>query len=181
MRFLRLAYLLDFVAVDSLGKMIMSSLQNFMDMLYGGKIDTGEIRKHGDSDGFSDNSLVLPAGLVLGLTAGSEDKNAFVDNNPNYKPILQLSLNYNEGVDLQYKKKTVEFGQIQKSFMNFDLSGFLIFEEAKGYTYEEDSPLSCREVNNICGSVLDIYPNEDVINSNMIECVTETLDALQII
>jgi dynein heavy chain len=38
MRFLRLAYLLDFLAVDSLGKMVMDSLQNYMDMLYGGKM-----------------------------------------------------------------------------------------------------------------------------------------------
>jgi len=38
MRFLRLAYLLDFVAIDSMGKMVMYSLQSFMDMLYGGKL-----------------------------------------------------------------------------------------------------------------------------------------------
>jgi hypothetical protein len=40
MRFLRLAYLLDFLTVDSLGKMVMESLQNYMDMLYGGKLIT---------------------------------------------------------------------------------------------------------------------------------------------
>lgn len=38
MRFLRLAYLLDFIVVDSLGKMVMSSIDNFMEMLCGGKI-----------------------------------------------------------------------------------------------------------------------------------------------
>ena len=38
MRFLRLAYLLDFITVDSLGKMVLSSLQNYMDMLYGGHL-----------------------------------------------------------------------------------------------------------------------------------------------
>jgi hypothetical protein len=41
MKFLRLAYLLDFLAVDSLGKMVMGSLQSFMDMLYGGSIGFG--------------------------------------------------------------------------------------------------------------------------------------------
>jgi dynein heavy chain len=38
MRFLRLAYLLDFLTVDSLGKMVLSSLQSYMEMLYGGKL-----------------------------------------------------------------------------------------------------------------------------------------------
>lgn len=46
MRFLRLAYLLDFIAIDSMGKMIMTSLQAYMDMLYGGKLSFGDQRKN---------------------------------------------------------------------------------------------------------------------------------------
>jgi len=45
MKFLRLAYLLDFIAVDSLGKMIMASLQSFMDMLYAGQFETIEMKR----------------------------------------------------------------------------------------------------------------------------------------
>ena len=39
MRFLRLAYLLDFLTIDSLGKMVVSSLQSLMHALYGGKLE----------------------------------------------------------------------------------------------------------------------------------------------
>jgi hypothetical protein len=50
MRFLRLAYLLDFLAVDSLGKMVMESLHNYMDMLYGGKLILTNETKRGSFD-----------------------------------------------------------------------------------------------------------------------------------
>jgi hypothetical protein len=47
MRFLRLAYLLDFIAVDSLGKMVLESLQGYMEMLYGGRLTSNHDRKNG--------------------------------------------------------------------------------------------------------------------------------------
>ena len=50
MRFLRLAYLLDFLTVDSLGKMVLSSLQSYMDMLYGGKLTSSEFKKNSHFD-----------------------------------------------------------------------------------------------------------------------------------
>ncbi len=62
MRFLRLAYLLDFIAVDSIGKMVMSSLQGFMQMLYGGKLET-ESRRYQETEETRVKSLDLPKGL----------------------------------------------------------------------------------------------------------------------
>ena len=57
MKFLRLAYLLDFIAVDSLGKMVMTSLQNFMDMLYGGKYEHNESLRRTSIDVIKNNTL----------------------------------------------------------------------------------------------------------------------------
>jgi hypothetical protein len=104
-----------------------------------------------------------------------------VQSNPLYRPILQLSLLYKDNNDLVYFPTQVAFGNIKESFLHFDLNGFLMLEEAKGFTYDEDSLLSSREVKDVCESVLAVAPTEHQINACLIECVTETLDALQIV
>lgn len=93
MRFLRLAYLLDFIAVDSLGKMVLESLKSYMEMLHGGRLSI-ESRKGYEEEQPHEEELGLPAKLKFGETTNPEGKNIFQDNNPSYKPILQLEVKY---------------------------------------------------------------------------------------
>jgi len=48
MKFLRMDYLLDFIAVDSMGKMIISNLYIFMQAFVGGRLIYND-RKHEES------------------------------------------------------------------------------------------------------------------------------------
>jgi hypothetical protein len=59
---------------------------------------------------------------------------------------LQLEVKYVPIEELKYSKKTITFSKLNQSFFNFDLSGFLVMEDAKGFVYEEDTPLCLREV-----------------------------------
>jgi len=67
-----------------------------------------------------------------------------------------------------YTQRQVSFGNIKESFLNFDLNGFLMLEEAKGFIYDDDSILSYREVQDVCESVLTVTPAEQEINSCLI-------------
>ena len=70
---------------------------------------------------------------------------------------------------------------MENSFFYFDLEGFVVLEGAQGFVYENDTKLAYRIATDVASKALKVCPPEQDIVTTLIECVTETLDALQIV
>ncbi|CAK95203.1 unnamed protein product (macronuclear) [Paramecium tetraurelia] len=185
-KFLRLAYLLDFIAVQSLGQIYIKSATEFVDKL----IKVQQCSK---------NNRKLPK-----LTENEEEKKDFQD----YDPIFTIELRFNPIYGhLDIERLQVPWDTLNENLLDFDLQECIRLKEEKVQTIEkvekkqqntqnanqqqpiepqeeliEDPEFVCkREVQNLYETQLEVHPSKRDFLSRIQEAFCDGLDQIQVI
>ncbi|CAD8108771.1 unnamed protein product [Paramecium sonneborni] len=183
-KFLRLAYLLDFIAVQSLGQIYIKSATEFVDKLI--KVQQ-----------CSRNNRKLPK-----LTEDEDEKRDIQE----YDPIFTIELRFNpiDG-DLDIERQQVPWDTLNENLLNFDLQECIRLKEEKVQVnekvekksqnsqnqnqamelqedYLEDPEMVYkREVQNLYETQLEVYPSKRDFLSRIQEAFCDGLDQIQVI
>ena len=175
-RFLRLAYLLDFVAVQSLGKLYVSNVKTFLDC-------------------FTEKNSQKAVEPLLGHVVNTEGQLVYKQAT---EPYFTIEMNLQEG-DPVVQLENYTYGELKQDPTNFDLEYFMKFEEKleeassagkkpskdrevkRVFSYDEDTILQHRHLLNLSSSVLSLSPNKTEVIGLIQEIFTEGQDCIQVV
>ena len=174
-KFLRLAYLLDFIVVQALGNLYISNVSDFFDV-------------------FEVKNELAHEGQLVGHTSNNEGANVFKqEEEPLFTVEMSLKPLENPWVTMQ----TYVYYDLKTNFENFDLENFCYFNDAEELkkktkhkdtrdvsaqlTYEEERPLKNRFIENSGENMLHIAPNRNELVTMIQEVFVESQDCIQVV
>lgn len=175
-RFLRLAYLLDFIVVQSLGTLYVSNVKIFL-------------------DSFTNKNSQKAIEPLLGKIPNTEGQLVYKQATEPYFTI-EMSL---QEADPVVTLANYTYGELKQSCSHFDLEYFMRFDEKteeqattskkpakekevkRLFSYDEDTVLQERVLANLSASMLSLSPSKNEVIALIQEIFTEGQDCIQVV